>query len=255
MLWLSKQRRGQKMSEQRDLPFYDGRPVEISGRGWLLIVAATALGFAALVALPLREMPLDYIPAILFVALPLGALAMVAGPHWTALFGRFGLKQLAQSIGFGLLTLAVSIAAGFIVNTLIQTTANPAVEAIAGTSPVDFALFLSRTFIQLIGEEVITILPLLAVLWLCVSRFGLSRRAGLIVAVIVSSVWFAALHLPTYGWNIIQCLAIIGTARIVLTLAYLVTRNLWVSAGAHIINDWTLFFGAALLGGHAPIGT
>jgi membrane protease YdiL (CAAX protease family) len=243
------------MSEHTDLPFYDGRPVEISGRGWLLILLAVVVGFAALVALPLRDVPLNYLPAILFVALPLGALALVAGPHWMALFGRYGLKQIAQSIGFGLLTIVVSFAAGIIVNTLISTNANPAVEGIAGTSPVDFALFLSRTFIQLIGEEVITILPLLAVLWLCVNRFGLSRRTGIIIAVLVSSVWFAALHLPTYGWNIIQCLAIIGTARVMLTLAYLVTRNLWVSAGAHIINDWTLFFGAALLGGHAPIGT
>ncbi|GAA1805491.1 hypothetical protein GCM10009749_12000 [Agromyces neolithicus] len=27
-------------------------------------------------------------------------------------------------------------------------------------------------------------------------------------------------------------------ARIALTLAFIRTKNLWVSAGAHIINDW-----------------
>ena len=70
---------------------------------------------------------------------------------------------------------------------------------------------------------------------------------------VVSTLWFAALHLPTYDWNVLQCLGIIGTARIVLTLSYLVTRNLWVSVGAHIINDWTLFLGAYAIG-HAPVG-
>jgi len=242
------------MSEHRDLPFYDGRPVEISGRSWLLILLAVALGFAALVALPLRDAHLNFIPTILFVAIPLGALAMVAGSNWRALFGRYGIKQFGQSLAFGVLTIVVSGTAGFLLSLLTPMVANPAVTSLAGIGPAELVLFLARTFIQLIGEEVTTILPLLAVLWLCVSRFGLSKRVGLAIAVVVSTLWFSALHLPTYGWNIVQCLGIIGTARIVLTLSYLVTRNLWVSAGAHIINDWALFLGAYAIG-HALIGT
>lgn len=242
------------MTEHRDLPFYDGRPVEIAGRGWLIVLVAVVLGFAALVGLPLDSVPLNFIPPILFVAIPLGALVMVAGPHWTALFGHYGIKQFGQSLGFGVLTIVVSGAAGFLLSRLTPMAANPAVTSLAGLGPVDLVLFLARTFIQLIGEEIATVLPLLAVLWLCVSRLGLSKRTGLVVAVVVSTLWFAALHLPTYNWNILQCLGIIGTARIVLTLSYLVTRNLWVSAGAHIINDWSLFLGAYALG-HAPIGT
>lgn len=106
---------------------------------------------------------------------------------------------------------------------------------------MDLVWFLARTFVQLIGEEVVSILPLLAVLWLCVTRFGLNRRLGVIIAIAVSTLWFSAMHLPTYDWNIVQCLGIIGTARVVMTLAYLVTRNLWVSTIAPITNDWALF--------------
>jgi membrane protease YdiL (CAAX protease family) len=106
----------------------------------------------------------------------------------------------------------------------------------------------------LIGEEAVTILPLLAVLWLSVSKFGLPRRAGLWLGVLISTVWFAAMHLPTYDWNVLQCLGTIGTARLVLTASYLVTRNMAVSVGAHILNDWTLFF-IAFVGGHSPIET
>ncbi|MDZ7936908.1 MAG: CPBP family intramembrane glutamic endopeptidase, partial [Rhodoferax sp.] len=47
--------------------------------------------------------------------------------------------------------------------------------------------------------------------------------------------------------NWAQCLLIIGSARLVLSLAYLKTRNLWVSTLAHIINDWVLFGGGFLM--------
>lgn len=242
------------MTERRDLPFYNGQPVDIGARGWLTVVLATIVGFAALIGLPLNGFPLEFIPAILFVAIPLAALAAVAGRHWTAPFGRYGFKQFGQSVGFGVLTIVASSAIGLLLGLLAPMAANPAVSALTAVGPLDLILFLARTFIQLIGEELVTILPLLAVLWLCVQKFGMSRRTGIVIAVVVSTLWFAALHLPTYNWNILQCVGIIGSARIVLTLSYLVTRNLWVSAGAHIINDWTLFLGAYGLG-HAPIGT
>ena len=37
-----------------------------------------------------------------------------------------------------------------------------------------------------------------------------------------------------------QCLVVIGSARLVLTWAYVWTKNIWVSTGAHILNDWAL---------------
>lgn len=37
-----------------------------------------------------------------------------------------------------------------------------------------------------------------------------------------------------------QCIVVIGSARLVLTWAYIYTKNLWVSTGAHIINDWLI---------------
>ena len=148
------------MSERTDLPFYDGRPVEISGRGWLLVLLAVALGFAALVALPLDGAPLNFVPPLLFVAIPLGALAMVAGRHWTAPFRRYGIKQFGQSLGFGVLTIVVSGVAGYLLSLLTPMAATPAVTSLEGVGPAELVLFLSRTFIQLIGEELTTVLAL-----------------------------------------------------------------------------------------------
>lgn len=51
---------------------------------------------------------------------------------------------------------------------------------------------------------------------------------------------FGLVHLPTYNWNLMQCLVVIGSARLVLTWAYVWTKNIWVSTGAHILNDWAL---------------
>ena len=45
---------------------------------------------------------------------------------------------------------------------------------------------------------------------------------------------------------------LISVARILLTLAYVVTRNLWVSTGAHVVNDWTGFLFVYAVG-HMPI--
>lgn len=233
-----------------DLPFYNGQPVELGGRGWLIVIAAVLVAYALLVALPLAGPVLGFIPPILFTVLPLAALAWVAGPSWRVLFRHYGIKQFGLSVGFALASLAASFIAGLVVLQFVTMAPNPSYSGAMSTA--EFVGLLARSFIQLIGEEAVTILPLLAVLWLCVTKLGLSRGVGLAIAVLVSTVWFAAMHLPTYDWNIVQCLGVIGTARLVLTAAFLVTRNLAVSIGAHILNDWTEFF-ISFAGSHVPV--
>ena len=92
-------------------------------------------------------------------------------------------------------------------------------------------------------------LPMLALMTLFHSGMGLHRKSAIVLAWLLSALLFGALHLPTYGWNLIQCFAVIGSARLVLSLAYLWTKNLWASAGAHLLNDWALFGLALLLTG------
>jgi len=64
---------------------------------------------------------------------------------------------------------------------------------------------------------------------------------AIVLASLLSALPFALAHLPTYDWNLLQCLVIIGSARLVLTLAYLATRNVWAATDAHVLNNWTLF--------------
>ena len=93
--------------------------------------------------------------------------------------------------------------------------------------------------VQLLGEELVTILPLLATVAL-LHRVGMPARWAIAVAWVATALLFGALHLPTYQWHVGQALLVIGTARLVLTAVFLCTRNLWASTIAHIANDWAI---------------
>ena len=236
------------MRRTDDFPFYNGAPARLAAWQWCLVLAGTALGFAVLI-LPIpwfKERWGQFIPATLFVLLPLAALAVATPRYWKALFHHIGWRDVGVMVLIALLNLVISFAVGFLVMTLHGAESNPVFKSIATQSAVDRQLFFLKTIPQLLGEELITMLPLLALMTLFHSHIGLSRRSAIVLAWLLSALLFGALHLPTYGWNFVQCFAVIGSARLVLSLAYLWTKNLWVSAGAHILNDWALF-GLALL--------
>jgi membrane protease YdiL (CAAX protease family) len=232
-----------------DLPFYNGRPTSLSGARWLLVLGAVALGFAALIMpVPaLQRGPAAFVPATLFFAIPLAMLALVAPGDWTRIFRGIGPRDVLWMFAFALLNIMVTFGLGFLVMALFGANPNPVIANLSAMSDVDRLIFFGKTIPQLFGEEVLTILPFLAVLTFLHGRAGFSRRWAIVGGWILSAALFGAIHLPTYGWNLIQCLVIIGGARLVLTLPYVMTKNIWVSTGAHIINDWTLLGGAMLL--------
>lgn len=47
---------------------------------------------------------------------------------------------------------------------------------------------------------------------------------------------FALAPLPTYQWNLAQCRLVIGSARLVLSLACLLSKNVVVSTLARVLN-------------------
>jgi membrane protease YdiL (CAAX protease family) len=233
----------------RDFPFYNGAPMRLSAWQWLFLMAAVAVGFAVLVApIPWPAGPLGaMIPAVLFPLIPMLALAKVAPGHWKALFGKVGGRELRLMFGFALLNIVVTMSVGAVVNAFADVTSNAANAQLAATDTAGRIAFFAKTIPQLFGEEVVTLLPFLALMTLLTNRFGVGRKGAIVVAWLVSSLLFGLIHLPTYDWNLLQAIVIIGTARMVLTLAWILTKNIWVSTGAHIINDW-LLFGVGLLG-------
>jgi len=238
----------------RDFPFYNGAPVGLSAWQWLFVMAAVAAGFAVLVApIPWPAGPLGaMIPAVLFPLIPMVALAQVAPGHWKALFAKVGWRELRLMVGFALLNIVVSMSVGAIVRALAEVTPNAATAQLSGMDTVGRIAYFAKTIPQLFGEEVVTLLPFLALMYALTSRFGVGRKGAIVGAWLISSLLFGLIHLPTYGWNLIQCIVVIGSARMVLTLPWILTKNVWVSTGAHIVNDWLLFtlglLGAGLVG-------
>jgi uncharacterized protein len=95
---------------------------------------------------------------------------------------------------------------------------------------------LLKTIPMLLGEELITIILLIII----ANLLGGTRKA-LIVAVIISTLIFGFLHLPTYDWNFAQVIFIIAAARIPFTLASLRSDSLYTGLLIHITYDWIIF--------------
>lgn len=229
-------------------PYVDGVPAPIGPGGGLAIIGACAAAFAALTLLP------HWIPgaggtwagAMAFVGLQLIGLMLAVGPAWTALFRRPRARDLLIALACVPLVFAVpaAVALGVVGDTHLVANA---VIAQSGTLPPSRLLTLfAASGVQLLGEELVTILPLL-VLMAVLRRAGL--RPGWVIGIgwLVTALMFGALHLPTYQWHWGQALLVIGSARLVLTGVYLLTRNLWASTLAHVVNDWSFLVFALLM--------
>ncbi|KAA9129731.1 CPBP family intramembrane metalloprotease [Marinihelvus fidelis] len=245
---------------KRDYPWYDKQSSPLGGLDWLIILVALAAGFAVLALAPptLAGVPpslYGLLRAILFSVIPLAALAWRAGTCWRALFNGWKASYLWWGLLFGVINLAFTAVIGSVAIRVLDLAANPVVGDLAGGEiPGGPAMFYLTTGLQLFGEEVITLLPFLFLLWLGVQHLSLSRTAAVIIAWVGSAVLFGAIHLPTYDWNVVQALLLIGPVRLVLTLAYMVTKSIWASTIAHILNDWTMFTFAMVMGGMAAAG-
>jgi uncharacterized protein len=240
-----------------DFPFYRQSQNALSGRSWGLILLGAALGFAVMTA-PIGFYTTTaggFVPAILFPLIPLAVLAMVAGKGWRALFRTPTRRDFLLMVTIAGTNILVSVTVALILQHVFKMNENPVNSVLVEASNTARILFYLKTLPQLFGEEVVSILPFLAILWFCHEKLTMTRKQALISAWLCTALIFGALHLPTYDWNFLQCFLVIGTARIVLLSGYIITRNIWVSTGAHIINDWLLFTLMVLLhgGGHAGI--
>ncbi|QIK61881.1 CPBP family intramembrane metalloprotease [Leucobacter viscericola] len=227
--------------DDRDFPYYNGEPMTVATWKWLLIIVACVLGFLVLILVPSSDEITGLIPRILFPAIPLTLFIVFTGKHWSAIFRRLTGRDWLTMVVFWLLNLAVTSLVGILVAALFGANANTAADGLADAGGAEILAFFVGTGIQLFGEEIFTLLPFLAVMYLFYSKAKLSRKTSIILAWLITAVWFGAAHLPTYGWNVAQALLVIGTARLVLTLAFIRTKNIAVSTGAHILNDWSTF--------------
>lgn len=162
--------------------FYNGTPTALSVRKWALAWASVAVGFAALVLLPQTDNFVALIPRILFVGIPLVVLAMVTREHWTALFRKVHGRDVLTMIGVAVLNLVVTSVLALIVRALFGGVAsNKAVDGAGEGGALDTAAFYVGTGIQLVGEEVFTIVPFLALMYFLFAKAKLSRKTAIVL--------------------------------------------------------------------------
>jgi membrane protease YdiL (CAAX protease family) len=145
-------------------------------------------------------------------------------PFSTFWFGYLG----AVVFGFGMSVVVKNILH-------LPTAANPV------TKHLSF-LFLVESLPMLLGEELLTVVLLIII----ANIFGGTKKA-IIAGIIGSTLVFALLHLPTYQWNLLQCILVIGVARIPFTLASLRSNSIWMGYAVHVAYDWTAFLLILLL--------
>ena len=228
-----------------DFPYYNGLPINISGWQWLFVVGMVAVGFLFFMT-PISFFDkggfyMQFLKAVLFFVIPLVGLAIVAKKYWMAIFRKVKGKDVLWMFGFAFLNLVVTMLIGWFVKTIFGVASNAGTAGLATQTRSEQIEFFFKSIPSLFGEEVLTILPFLALMYMFSSKMKLSRKTSIILAWLISALIFGLAHLSTYDWNFVQCIVIIGSARLVLTLAYIKTKNIWVSFGAHIINDWILF--------------
>lgn len=227
----------------RDFPFYSLLPAEIATWKWVVVILSCVVGFAVLTFTGSSNQGVESLPRILFTAIPLVTFMYLTRPNWKAIFRPLKWIDAPTIVLFWLVTLGSSAAAAFLVSggDISHFQANSVTDDLLAGGVWNVVWFYVGTFIQLFGEELVTILPFLAVLYWAHNKFGLSRKKAIIAAWVITAITFGAMHLPTYGWNVVQAVVLIGVARLALTLAYIRTKNIAVSFGSHLLNDWATF--------------
>lgn len=225
----------------KDFPFYNDKPFGLAVWQWLVVWLSVFVGFAALTSIPQASNIDALLPRFLFTAIPLLTFAYFTKGKWKALFSKPTFADYRSMLGFFILNLAVSGIVALVIRSIFGANDNAAVDGLASAGALEIIAFYVGTGVQLMGEELFTILPFLAIMYFLYKKGKVSRKGAIIWAWLLTAVIFGAIHLPTYGWNIAQAILVIGSARIILTLAFIRTKNVWVSYGAHLLNDWVVF--------------
>lgn len=139
-------------------------------------------------------------------------------------------------IGLGFSLIAIVISSILVQKLGIEGSNNPIFDVLTEDN---FKSFFISTLIQFIAEEIIFIIPFLFV----INKVKIENNIiKTILAILISSIIFGAMHLSTYDFNILQAVLIISIIRTGLSMSYVISKNLSVTYIIHIIYDWTLIF-------------
>lgn len=150
-------------------------------------------------------------------------------------------KQDIKTIILGVIvSLVLAISSALLLKHFnVPTATNPIHKDFQG-GLMPLVIRLLKTIPQLLGEELLTLLPFLMIVKFF-SFKGLSVKKAGFIALTITSIIFGLLHLKTYNWNVVQCLLVISLARIPFTLSFMKSKNIVVPWTIHVLYDWFTF--------------
>ena len=221
--------------KEYDLPLLNDDP-RFTARNVVILI----IGFLIAAAIPYLIPPTGngLLKAILITFPPLLAVVYVFKDDLSNIFRMPKPRDIIIVILGFMLMLTVTMIANIIGGALGIASMTP--QAING-SPL---VVIICALIQLPGEELIKFIPFIIIVAYLYKSIG--RKAAIIVAIIISQILFALVHIP-YGFAIGSLLLHVGFGSIVLPFVYVKTKNL-VLCYLIFTSKFMVFFTIHLLG-------
>lgn len=234
---------------------------KISGKKWLIILLSNLIAYCCLI-MPGVQIPDSLIfdenhPTLIaagfqilvvtvFLVIQIIGVQIATGRKWQHLFHTPHAKEWLWVLVFFILAYFVSVVSGAISQKLFGSVSGNAAAGLTMSTPHVWLIFIYQRFssaIQILGEEFLAIMPLLAVTQLADS---IHMPHPLFWGNIASALIFSLLHLSTYDYNLGYVILGLAFTRLVLNWAFIKTHNIWVSFLVHFLFD-TLAFLVLLL--------
>lgn len=222
-----------RKKDMMDFPFE-----EVSTKNWILAFLVSVGGFFyisfGLWTLP-KVLINEYFIAFLFLFFCILSLYILDHKFFNKIFKKISKKDILMIM----FTLVVCYGMAYL-SSLGKTdlVENPITGVISKSTIIRI---LTVTAIQLIGEEVLFVIPFLFIY--NKMKIKNNRNLSILVAWIISSLFFGALHLPTYSFNFYQAFIVIGAVRMGMSISYILTKNLTASYIAHVLYDFLILIG------------
>lgn len=213
-------------NQDYDIPFYRDNP-HLTKVNLALLLLGLVISAITVYVMPVNQYYL--IKATIITLTTLLPLTYALKGHLKTIFRLPALKDI--------ITIVLALLCYFILSSLVSIVLNaltiPSLQDNA-VSP-DIGISILSIIIQLIGEELEKLIVIILVM-LFAFRYT-TRKKSVILAVVVSQIFFAMLHIPAYGPNILYLLLSIGVVFSILPVIYLKTKNITVTYLTHLFID------------------
>ncbi|WP_239253836.1 CPBP family glutamic-type intramembrane protease [Listeria ilorinensis] len=181
---------------------------------YTILLLIVAISFFQL-TMSINPLP-GIIKQLIFTIFPVVAWFLLDKDSFRALFSRLTFKGTTKAVLWALAGNLIGFIVSFVFILVVgkdKITGNP----IAESAQTWFHWVVN--FIQLFGEEILSVAVLLVVY--AIFRSYVSNRMATIIGVIICAIVFALLHLSTYGWNVMQVVSILVIPRIIMNYMFL----------------------------------